>query len=109
MSRGEQEHEDCGHAVYKNWCAACVEARGVGRQLQVEPLEDEEKEQTTPMVAFDCVFLTQENADTFAILIRQDNRHGQTGVTCCERKDPTAYFISFLVNFIKDLIFAETL
>ena len=32
MSRAEQEHEDCGLAVYRKWCAACVEARGVGRQ-----------------------------------------------------------------------------
>ena len=24
-SRAEQEHEDCGHAAYRNWCAACVE------------------------------------------------------------------------------------
>ena len=43
MSRAEQEHEDCGHAVYRNWCAACVEACGVGRQLQAEPLEEEER------------------------------------------------------------------
>ena len=41
MSRSEQEREDCGHAVYRNWCAACVEARGVEGQLQVEPLEEE--------------------------------------------------------------------
>ena len=32
MSRAKQEHEDCGHTVYRNWCAAWVEARGVGRQ-----------------------------------------------------------------------------
>ena len=35
MSREEQEHEDDGHAVYRSWCAACVEGRGVGRHLQV--------------------------------------------------------------------------
>ena len=29
-SREKQEHEDSGHAVYRNWCAACVEGRGVG-------------------------------------------------------------------------------
>ena len=56
MSRVEQEREDYGHAVYRNWCAACVEARGVGRQFQVEPLEEEERERTTPMVASDCGF-----------------------------------------------------
>ena len=29
----------------------------------------------------------------------------QTGATCCERKGPTAYSISFLVGFIKELGF----
>ena len=39
------------------------------------------------------------------LLICQDNRHGQTGATCCERKGPTAYFIPLFVDFIKDLDF----
>ena len=68
-------------------------------------MEEEERERTTPIVAFDYGFLTQENADTFPILICRDSRYGQTGATCCERKGPTAYFISFLVGFIKDLGF----
>ena len=29
-SREKQEYEDSGHAVYKSWCAACVERGGVG-------------------------------------------------------------------------------
>ena len=45
------------------------------------------------------------NADTFPILICGDSRYGQTGATCCERKGPAAYSISFLVGFIKDLVF----
>ena len=28
----KQEHEDSGHVVYRNWCAAFVEGRGVGGQ-----------------------------------------------------------------------------
>ena len=52
-------------------------------------------------MAFDYGFRTQENADTFPILICRDSRYGQTGVTCCERKGPAAYSISFLVGFIK--------
>ena len=105
-SREKQEHEDSGHAVCRSWCAAaCVEARGVGRQHRIEILEEEEIENTSPIVAFDYGFLTQENADTFPILICRDSRYGQTGATCCERKGPTAYTISFLVGFIKDLGF----
>ena len=66
---------------------------------------EKERERTTPIVVFDYGFLTQENADTFPILICRDSRYGQTGATCCERKDPTAYSISFVVGFIKDLGF----
>ena len=61
-SREKQEHEDSGHAVYRNWCAAC--------------------------------------------LICRDSRYGQTGATCCERKGPTAYSISFHVGFTKYLSFS---
>ena len=67
-SREKQEHEDSGHAVYRSWCAACVEGRGVGGQHRIELLEQQERERTTPIVAFDHCFLTQENADTFPIL-----------------------------------------
>ena len=56
MIREEQEHEDYGHAVCRSWCAACVEGSGVGRHLQVEPLEEEERERTTPTASFDCGF-----------------------------------------------------
>ena len=42
-----------GHAVYRSWCAACVEGRGVGGQHRIELLEEEERERTTPIVAFD--------------------------------------------------------
>ena len=68
-------------------------------------LEEEERERTTSIVACDDGFLTQENADTFPILICRDSRYGQTEATCCERKGLTAYSISFLVGFIKDLGF----
>ena len=27
MSSAEPEREDCGHAVYRNWCAVCVKVR----------------------------------------------------------------------------------
>ena len=100
LSRAEQEREDCGHAVYKNWRAACVEVCGVRGQLRVEPLEEEEeeRERTTPMVAFDYGVLTLETADIFPILMCRDHVCGQAGATCCERKDPIAYSISFLVH-----------
>ena len=104
-NREKQEHEDSGHAVYRSWCAACVEGKGVGAQHRIELLEEEERERTTAIVAVDGFFMAQENADTFPTLVCRDSRFGQTGATCCERKGPTAYFISFFVGFIKDLGF----
>ena len=90
-------------------------SKGVGVLLvsKVEVLVDnielncckKSRERTTPIVVFDYGFLTQENADAFPILICRDSRYGQTGSTCCERKGPTAYSISFLVGFIMDLGF----
>ena len=95
-SRKKQEHEDSGHAVYRSWCAACIEGPGIGGQHRIERLEEEERERRTPIVAFDYGLLTQENADTLPILICRDSRYGQTGATCCERKGPHSilHFIS---------------
>ena len=73
-SREKQEHEDSGHSVFRSWCAACVEGRGVGGQHRVQLLEEVERERTTPISAFDNGFLTEENADTFLILICRDSR-----------------------------------
>ena len=73
-SREKQEHEDSGHAVCRNWCAACVEGRGVGGQHRIELLEEKERERTTQIVAFDDGFLKQENADTLPILICRDSK-----------------------------------
>ena len=73
--------------------------------IELNCFEEEERTRTMPMVAFDCCFMTQENADTFPILMCRDSRIGQMGATCCERKGTTAYSTSFLVGFIKDIGF----
>ena len=61
--KNQQEREDCGHAVHKNWRGACVKDRGA--TVQLEALEEEEgRERTTPRKAFDCGVLTQEKTLT---------------------------------------------
>ena len=42
-SRERQEHEDSGHVVYRSWCAACVDGRGVGGQHRTKLLEEQER------------------------------------------------------------------
>ena len=82
-SREKQEHEDSGHAVYRSFCAAFVEGREVGGQNRIESLGEEERERTTPTVAFDDGDSTHEDADTLPNLICRDSGYGRTGVTCC--------------------------
>ena len=73
--------------------------------IELNYWDEEERERTTPTVAFDYGFLTHQNADKLPILICRDSKYGQTGATCCERKGPTTCSNSFLVGFIKDLGF----
>ena len=68
-SREKQEHEDSGHAVYRNWCAACDQGRGVGGHIEWNCWRKRKEKEQLRFVAFDYGFLTQENADTFPILI----------------------------------------
>ena len=89
MRRAEQEREHCGHAVYRN---GCVKGRCVEKHRQIELLKEEENEAL-------ITFSRQENADTFPILIRRDDGHSRTRVTCCERKDSIPYLIPFLVDW----------
>ena len=63
-SREKRGHEDSGHVVNRSWRAACVEGRGVGGQHRIELLE-EERERTTPIVAFDYGFPSQETQTRF--------------------------------------------
>ena len=106
MRKAQQEREDCGHAVYRNWCAVCVRGRCVEKHLQVELLKEEEKERTKPSLAdFDHDSVTQENADKFSILTRRNDEQSQTRVTWGERKDFIPHLISFLVDFVEDLDF----
>ena len=108
-SREKQEHEDSGHAVCRSWCAACVEGRGVGGQHRIELLEEEERERTLPIVAFDYGFLTQENADMFPILMCRDSRYGQVKRErhVVNGKVTQHTPVSFLVGFIKRSWFTQ--
>ena len=101
--REKQEQEDSGQAVNRSWSTACVEGCGAGWQHRIEMLKEEMRETVTPIFGPDYGFMTQENANTLPIMICRDSRNGQNGATCCVRKCPTAYSISFLFGVIKDL------
>ena len=76
----------------------------VGGQRRIELLEEEETERTTPIEAFDYGFLTQENADTFPILICRDCRYERHVVN---GKVPQHTPFHFLWISSKILVFAE--
>ena len=95
MRNAEPEREDCGHAVYGNWCAVCVKGRCVAKHLQVELLRKKRKNEQS----HHC--LHRKTPITFSILIRRDDGQSQTKVTCCERKDSIPIFCR-LENHLKD-------
>ena len=107
IRRAEQEREDCGHAVYRNWCLVCVERCCVEKHLQVEPLKEAEKERTKPSLsAFSCedtfpILIGRDRffcVDKFPILDRGDEGHGQTRATRYELKDSIPYLSPFLID-----------
>ena len=64
-SREELELEDCGHADYRSSCVACVEDRCAEKHFKLNRWrKKEENGQSHHGYLFDCVFSTQENADT---------------------------------------------
>ena len=86
MRKAQQEREDCGHAVYRNWYAVCVRGRCVEKHLQVELLKEEEKERTKPsLAAFDHVSVAQSKR-------RTESNESCVGWT--ERFHTTLHFIS---------------
>ena len=93
MRKAEPEREDCGHAIYGNWCAVCVKGRCVAKHLQVELLRKKRKNEES----HHCLY--RKTPITFSILIRRDDGQSQTKVTCCERKDSIPYLSPFLVPF----------
>ena len=105
-SRGKQEHEDSGHAVCSSWCAACVEGRGFGRQHRIELVEEEERERTTPIVAFVLRLLdtgkrrhaSNSDLSETAGMVKRERR-------VANGKVPQHTSFSFLAGFINDLGF----
>ena len=52
-SRKKQKHENSGHVVCKNKCAACVEGRGIGGKHRTEQLEEKGTERAIPNVVLE--------------------------------------------------------
>ena len=103
-SREKQEHEDSGHAVYRNWCAACVEGRGVGGQHRIELLDEEERENDSHH-GFRLRFSDTGNRRHVSNSDLSRQQVWSNGSYVLRTEGPTAYSISFLVGFIKDLGF----
>ena len=85
---------------------------GQGMRIHLEKLVNwHGKDELIPIYLASNIFnfyLNREVKSTHvSILICRDSRYGQMRATCCERNGPTAYTISFLVGFIKDLDFRK--
>ena len=62
-SREKQEHEDSVRAVYRSCVLLVSKVEELVDDFEIEVLDEEEREITTPTVSFDHGFMTQQNAD----------------------------------------------
>ena len=104
-SREKQEHEDSGHAVYRSWCAACVKGRGVGGQHRIALLEERRKRKDDSNRGFRLRFSDAGKRRHVSNSDLSRQQIWSNGSDSCQLKGRTAYSISFLVGFIKDLGF----
>ena len=73
----------------------CVEGRSVGGQHRIEILEEEERERTTPIVAFDYSFLTRKRRHVSkSDLSRQQVWSNGRDMLLTERSHSILHFIS---------------
>ena len=60
-----KEHFDMGHAVYRNWCSICVEARG----KEMDCRRDDGKDRKLPEYSWDYCFPGDEHGYRWTVLV----------------------------------------
>ena len=110
-SREKQEHEDSGHAVYKNWCAACVEGPGVGGQHRSCRQEHITRYFSHAHCTSDCVrahCMAQDEPRLKSVSVRVSfHLHAIHDVTCLSVR--WSFFVSLSLLFLSDFYLFHTL
>jgi hypothetical protein len=94
----EHEEEEC--VTYRNWCAHCVAARGVGHQHRDSP---EEEENALPTVSFDYGFMGENDEEMMPILFFKDRKTKGQSATTVDQKGVSQFAVSFCVGYIREL------
>ena len=58
MSREKQVHEDSGHAVYRSWCAACVEVEELVDNIELNCWMKRNEKKRLRLLPLTTVFIT---------------------------------------------------
>ena len=93
----KEEHELTGHAVYRDWCAHCIAAKGVGQRHLIQSKGSEIEK---PTVALDYAYMGDKEK-VLPILVVKDNKYQTMHASFVDAKGPTEYATRFLANVFK--------
>ena len=93
----KEEHELTGHAVYRDWCAHCIAAKGVGQRHLIQSKGSEIEK---PTVALDYAYMGDKEK-VLPILVAKDNKYQTMHASFVDAKGPTEYATRFLANVFK--------
>ena len=95
----QEDHENSGHARYRNWCPHCVAAKGQGNPHKTA--DDNPSE--LPEVGFDYFYLGDRQSTGLPNVAAKDRRTGSFGGTTLERKGRNDYATAYLVGWVRGL------
>ena len=99
-----EEHEVTGHAVYRDWCAHYLGARGIGQRHVVNSRENSDE---IALTACDYGYIGGED-ECLPILVTRDHKYQTVHTTFVDAKGPTDYAVRHLANIYK-LVRAQTI
>ena len=97
--RQVEEHELENHAVYRNWCPVCVEARAAGSRHR--PRTQQEKDERGPTIHADFFYMSTEE-DSVPFLALKSGVSGRLHAVALQSKSPDDYVLKAFARFVEE-------
>jgi len=97
-----EEHEDQNHAVYRNWCATCVQSRGLGQYHKKVKLKEKDEARDGPKIFCDFYFMSTDESST-PMLALKFSRSKRLAATALPQKGATSFAVKFFSNFVSQV------
>ena len=94
-----EEHELENHAVYRNWCPVCVEARAAGSRHR--PRTQQEKDERGPTIHADFFYMSTEE-DSVPFLALKSGVSGRLHAVALQSKSPDDYVLKAFARFVEE-------